>query len=75
MLTADILKQHLTSEDIKLYFVQYMENETHSFLYTRAVLQKLDLGARREIDKLGGNQGLVTILDRLRIETGDEVVV
>jgi hypothetical protein len=52
-----------------------MENETRSFLYTRAVLQKLDLGARREIDKLGGNQGLVAILDRLRIETGDEVVV
>jgi hypothetical protein len=28
-----------------------------------------------EIEKLGGNKGLITILDRLRIETGDEVVV
>jgi len=52
-----------------------MQNETHSFAYTRAVLRELDLGARMEIEKLGGNKGLITILDRLRIETGDEVVV
>lgn len=71
----DILRQHPTSEDIKLYCVQYMQNETHSFAYTRAVLRELDLGARMEIEKLGGNKGLITILDRLRIETGDEVVV
>jgi len=71
----DILRQHPISEDIKLYCVQYMENETHSFAYTRAVLRELDFGARMEIEKLGGNKGLITILDRLRIEAGDEVVV
>ena len=71
----DILKQHPTSPDIKMYCVQYMREETHSFEYTGAVLQELDLGARKEIDRLGGNKGLVKILDRLRIESGDEVVV
>jgi geranylgeranyl diphosphate synthase, type III len=58
-----------------MYCVQYMREETHSFEYTSAVLQELDIGARKEIDRLGGNKGLVKILDRLRIESGDEVVV
>jgi hypothetical protein len=52
-----------------------MRDNTHSFEYTRAVLQELDLGARKEIEKLGGNKGLIAILDRLRIESGNEVVV
>jgi geranylgeranyl diphosphate synthase, type III len=74
-LIQDILKQRTTSEDIKLYCIQYMRDETQSFAYTRAVLRELDFGARKEIERLGGNKGLVTILDRLRIESGDEVVV
>jgi hypothetical protein len=32
----------------------------------------LDLGARREIEKLGGNKGLIAILDKLRIDIGNE---
>ena len=71
----NILKQRTTSEDIKLYCIQYMRDETHSFAYTRAVLRELDLGARKEIERLGGNKGLIAILDRLRIESGDKVVV
>jgi geranylgeranyl diphosphate synthase type 3 len=71
----DILKQHPTSEDIKLYCIQYMRDETRSFAYTRAVLKELDHGARKEITRLGGNIGLMAILDRLRIDQGEEVVV
>jgi geranylgeranyl diphosphate synthase, type III len=71
----NVLKQRTTSEDIKLYCIHYMRDETHSFAYTRAVLRELDFGARREIERLGGNNGLVAILDRLRVETGDKVVV
>ena len=48
---------------------------TGSFAYTRRVLRELDFGARKEIENLGGNKGLTAILDRLRIESGDEVVV
>lgn len=75
MADLDILKQHPTSEDIKLYCIQYMRDETRSFEYTRAVLRELDTGARKEIERLNGNTGLIAILDRLRIESGDEVSV
>jgi geranylgeranyl diphosphate synthase, type III len=72
---VDILKQHTTSEDIKMYCIQYMRDETGSFAYTRSVLRELDLGARAEIHRLGGNKGLVEILDRLRLNgRNDEVV-
>lgn len=74
MLRIDILKQHTASEEIKLYCIEYMKG-TGSFAYTRRVLHELDFGARKEINALGGNKGLVAILDRLRVETGDEVVV
>ena len=72
---VDILKQHTMSEDIKLYCIQYMRDETHSFRYTCSVLRELDLGARKEIERLGGNKGLIAILDRLRIESGNGAVV
>jgi hypothetical protein len=52
-----------------------MRDETQSFAYTRAVLGELDMGARHQIEKLGGNQGLIAILDKLKIENGNEVVV
>ena len=52
-----------------------MRDVTRSFEYMRAVLRELDIGARKEIERLNGNQGLIAILDRLRIEGGDEVVV
>jgi hypothetical protein len=52
-----------------------MRDETGSFAYTRSVLCKLDHGARKEIERLGGNKGLIAILDRMRIDDGDEVVV
>ena len=69
------MKQRPTSEDIKLYCIQYMQDETQSFAYTRTVLRELDLSARKEIERLGGNKGLIAILDRLRVENGDEVIV
>jgi geranylgeranyl diphosphate synthase, type III len=72
----DILKQHTTSEEIKLYCIQYMRDETKSFAYTRAVLHELDSGARKAIEELGGNKGLVAILDKLKVNgDGNEVVV
>lgn len=52
-----------------------MRDETHSFAYTLAVLEELDFAARKEIERLGGNRGLTTILDKLRLESGDKVVV
>lgn len=49
-----------------------MRDETHSFKYTCSVLRELDGSARKEIERLGGNKGLIAILDRLRIHNEDE---
>lgn len=67
-----ILKQRTMSEDLKLYCVQYMRNETQSFAYTRKVLRELDTYIRNEIEQLGGNEKLLSVLNRLIIVSGIE---
>ena len=47
-----------------------MENNTRSFEYTRQVLAKLDWQARNEIERLGGNEGLVKVLDKMKVGYG-----
>ena len=58
-----------------MYCIKYMRDETASFAYTRSVLRELDLGARKEIERLGGNKGLIAILDRLKLNGGSEEVI
>lgn len=60
-----MLRQRPTDDSLKHYAVSYMDKETNSFDYTRAVLRKLDTQARREIERLGGNPGLSKFLDRM----------
>jgi hypothetical protein len=52
-----------------------MRDETKSFAYTRAVLNELDCGARKAIEELGGNKGLVAILDKLKLNGGGSEAV
>jgi len=53
-----------------------MRDETHTFAYTEEIIGELDAAARMKIEKLGGNAGLMAILDRLRIDgTGDQAVI
>ena len=73
-LMIDILKQRTTSEDLKLYCIQYMRSETQSFAVTLAVLRELDAAIRKEIERLGGNKGLIEILDRLRLDSCKNVI-
>lgn len=61
------MKQRTTSEDIKLYFLRYVRDETYSFEYTRTVLRELDMHIRNEVELLGGNEKLLSVLDGLRI--------
>jgi geranylgeranyl diphosphate synthase type 3 len=44
-----------------------MEQHTHSFEYTREVIAKLDVQAREEVARLGGNAMLEQILDALKV--------
>jgi geranylgeranyl diphosphate synthase, type III len=69
LLMIGILKQRTTSEDLQLYCIQYMRDETQSFAITLTVLRELDAGIRKEIERLGGNKGLTEILDRLRLDS------
>ena len=51
--------------DVKRYCVSLLE-KFGSFDYTRQTLIQLDLDARREIEKLGGNPILERVLDELK---------
>lgn len=62
-----ILKQQTTADSLKSYCLHYLREETHSFAYTFSVLRQLDTGIREEITRLGGNKGLIEILDMLRL--------
>ena len=65
----NILRQRTTNTDTKLRAVNYMANVSHSFAYTRDVLDRLHTQARSEIQRLesilGPNPRLLSILDAL----------
>ncbi|KAK9899189.1 terpenoid synthase [Cystobasidium minutum MCA 4210] len=63
----NVLRQRPTDIELKTYAVTYMDSHTHSFEYTRQVLDKLDEQARAEVDRLGGNPGLTKFLDRMKM--------
>jgi len=50
---------------VKRYCIKLLER-FGSFKYTRNVLEELDLIARAEIERLGGNPLLMKILDELK---------
>ncbi|CAG7829067.1 unnamed protein product [Allacma fusca] len=59
-----ILKQRTKNNDLKRYFVSLLE-KFGSFAYTLQALQRLEVEIRDEIQALGGNPYLVTLLDEL----------
>jgi len=60
-----ILRQRTKDTDLKRYCVSLLD-KFGSFEYTRETLVQLDLNARREIVKLGGNPILERVLDELK---------
>lgn len=62
----NILKQRTESVEVKKYAVEYMRRRG-SFEYTRGVLEGMDREARRCVERLGGNELIVRILDMLRV--------
>lgn len=61
----NILRQRTKDMELKRYCVSLLE-KFGSFDYTRKTLIELDLDARREIEKLGGNPILERVLDELK---------
>lgn len=63
----NILKQRSDQPDVKLYAVKYMDEQTHSFEYTRKVLANLDQKASDMIEELGGNKLLSAFLEKMAV--------
>lgn len=60
----NILRQRTENVDIKKYCVDYLE-KVGSFEYTRQTLGTLESEAYREIEQLGGNPQLVSLIEHL----------
>eukprot|EP00045_Choanoeca_perplexa_P003190 m.29028 g.29028 ORF g.29028 m.29028 type:complete len:308 (-) comp11915_c0_seq1:77-1000(-) len=60
----NILKQRTSDVDLKKHCLVCME-KTGSFAYTRKVLCDLEATARQQIADMGGNEGLIAIVDHL----------
>lgn len=61
----DILKQRTKDIELKRHCIKLFE-KFGSLKYTRSVLEELDMKARAEIDRLGGNPFLIKILDEFK---------
>ncbi|XP_051176087.1 terpene synthase isoform X2 [Leptopilina boulardi] len=60
----NILRQRTKKVEVKRYCVNLLE-KFGSFKYTRNVLSELNEKARKEIERLGGNPYLISLLDEL----------
>ncbi|KAF8456077.1 isoprenoid synthase domain-containing protein, partial [Kalaharituber pfeilii] len=64
----NILKQQTKDEDVKLYAVKYMQEQTHTFEYTKKVVEKFGRDAMDMVKELGGNPQLEAILQKMFVE-------
>ena len=62
---TNILRQRTTDVEVKKYCISLLKN-AGSFEYTRSKLEELDGKVRAEIERLGGNQRLVAVMDELK---------
>jgi len=59
-----ILKQRTNDVELKKYVIKYME-QTGSFEYTKLILEGLHKDIIEEVNKLGGNELLMKIVELL----------
>ena len=52
---------------LKNLTISYLKEVTHSFEYTLSVLNSLEVQARAEVTRLGGNPKLEAILEKLTV--------
>jgi len=64
---SDILKARTTDPELKHRAISYLKYQTKSFDYTLQVLGTLKKQITEEIHRLGGNEGLIAILESLKI--------
>ncbi|KAK7464982.1 hypothetical protein VKT23_006190 [Stygiomarasmius scandens] len=64
----NVLQKRPSTPTLKLHVINYLKDETQSFQYTLGVLACLETQIRMEISRLGGNEGLETLMDRLHVD-------
>ncbi|KAL0572018.1 hypothetical protein V5O48_009939 [Marasmius crinis-equi] len=64
----NVLQKRPTTPTLKLHTVNYLKEHTKSFQYTLAVLATMETKIRMEITRLGGNEGLERLVDRLHVD-------
>ncbi len=60
----NILRQRTTDERIKRYAVEWLIH-CKSLTYTREVLKEIKIEIIREVEKRGGHEGLIALIERL----------
>jgi len=60
-----LLQTRPSTAETKRAIIAYMDIQTNSFEYTRNVLKQLEEQAMAEIERLGGNPKLISILEAL----------
>lgn len=63
---SNIIRQRTRDVEVKKYCISLLE-QFGSFQYTLDTLRSLDKEARHHIEELGGNPGLLQVLDSLRV--------
>ncbi|KAF8589495.1 terpenoid synthase [Ramaria rubella] len=63
----NVLQKRPSTPTTKQYIVDYMRDHTRSFDYTLEILAILERQVRSEIERLGGNEQLLAILDSLSV--------
>ncbi|KAG6883983.1 hypothetical protein C0993_002312 [Termitomyces sp. T159_Od127] len=61
----NVLQKRSEAGDMKKHVIQYMRTKTKSFEYTESVLNGITNQMREEIERLGGNTGLTSIIEAL----------
>jgi len=61
----NILRQRTTDVEVKKYCISLLRS-AGSFEYTKSKLEELDGKVRSEIERLGGNERLVAVMDELK---------
>ncbi|OWZ51895.1 geranylgeranyl diphosphate synthase, type III [Cryptococcus neoformans] len=68
----NVLQKRTSSTDLKQHIVDYLDNHTKSFHYTRKVLTELEAQIMEEIKVLGGNEKLENVVLALSLEENEE---
>ncbi|THU98262.1 terpenoid synthase [Dendrothele bispora CBS 962.96] len=64
----NVLQKKPATPTLKLHTVNYLKEHTKSFQYTLVVLATMETRIRMEITRLGGNEGLERLIDRLHVD-------